>query len=68
MISASLPAGRMGLLRSGILVDVARGMVSPVFAGREDELAVLADAFDAAAGGTPGIVLVGAEEIGRAHV
>ena len=36
-------------------------MVSPVFAGRVDELAVVADAFDAAAGGTPGIVLVGAE-------
>jgi ATP/maltotriose-dependent transcriptional regulator MalT len=41
--------------------DVARGVVSPVFAGREPELAVLAGAFEAAAGGTPSTVLVGAE-------
>src|SRR5215470_4182319 len=36
-------------------------MVSPVFAGREAELAVLASAFDDAASGMPGTVLVGAE-------
>ena len=35
--------------------------VSPVFAGREAELRVLASAFDDAAGGLPGTVLVGAE-------
>jgi tetratricopeptide (TPR) repeat protein len=46
---------------SGILVHVAESMVSPLFAGREDELAALAGAFDAAAGRTPGLVLVGAE-------
>jgi tetratricopeptide (TPR) repeat protein len=40
---------------------MASGMVSPVFAGREDELAVLAGAFEAAAAGTPGTVLLGAE-------
>jgi predicted ATPase len=36
-------------------------VVSPVFAGREAELAVLARAFDDAANGVPGTVLVGAE-------
>ena len=36
-------------------------MVSPVFAGREDELAALSGAFDTAAGGKPATVLVGAE-------
>jgi DNA-binding CsgD family transcriptional regulator len=36
-------------------------MVSPVFAGREAELAVLAGVFDDVAGGVPGTVLVGAE-------
>jgi hypothetical protein len=36
-------------------------MVSPVFSGRDDELAVLAGAFGAAAGGSPATVLVGAE-------
>src|SRR5579862_1080876 len=36
-------------------------MVSPVFTGREGELAVLAGAFEAAAEGTPATVLVGAE-------
>jgi DNA-binding CsgD family transcriptional regulator/tetratricopeptide (TPR) repeat protein len=36
-------------------------MVSPVFAGREAELAELAAAFAAAAGGAPGTVLVGGE-------
>ena len=36
-------------------------MVSPVFAGRDAELAVLAAAFGEAAGGTPGTVLIGAE-------
>jgi predicted ATPase len=35
--------------------------VSPVFAGREAELSVLASAFDDAADGQPGTVLVGAE-------
>ncbi len=50
------PAGRM--------VDVASGMVSPVFTGQEGELAVLAGAFEAAAEGTPATVLVGAEEPG----
>src|SRR6516162_7243520 len=37
------------------------GMTSPVFAGRDDELAALADAFEAAAGGTPRTVLVGGD-------
>ena len=36
-------------------------MVSPVFAGREDELAVLVGELDAAADGRPATVLVGAE-------
>ena len=36
-------------------------MVSPVFAGREAELAVMAGAFEAAAAETPGTVLLGAE-------
>jgi DNA-binding CsgD family transcriptional regulator len=40
---------------------VATGTGSPVFAGRDDELSVLAAAFGAAAGGTPGVVLLGAE-------
>ena len=44
-----------------MLVDVTKGVVSPDFAGREDELAVLSDAFGGAAAGMPGIVLVGAE-------
>ena len=35
--------------------------VSPVFAGREAELTVLASAFGEAAGGQPRMVLVGAE-------
>jgi DNA-binding CsgD family transcriptional regulator len=35
--------------------------VSPVFVGREAELEALARAFDEAAGGTPGMVLLGAE-------
>lgn len=34
--------------------------MSPVFAGRDGELAVLADVFNAAVGGTPGVVLLGA--------
>jgi predicted ATPase len=46
---------------AGILVDVTRSLVSPVFTGREDELAVLAGAFEAAVGGTPATVLLGAE-------
>src|SRR6266581_5914294 len=40
---------------------MASGVVSPVFAGREAELAVLAGALEAAAKGTSGTVLVGAE-------
>src|SRR5262249_31417583 len=48
-------------LAAGILVVVAMGTVSPVFAGREHELEVLAGAFTAAARGTPAFVLVGAE-------
>ncbi len=42
-------------------MNVTKGMVSPVFAGREGELAMLGDAFDAAADRVPGMVLVGAE-------
>src|SRR5260370_38757468 len=38
----------------GILVNVSKGMVSPVFAGREAELAVMAPTFEAAAGRAPG--------------
>ncbi len=37
------------------------GVMSPVFAGREAELAMLAAAFEAAAAGIPGTVLLGAE-------
>ena len=48
-------------LPAGILVDVTIGTVSPVFAGREHELEVLAGAFTAAAAGTTGFVLLGAE-------
>jgi ATP/maltotriose-dependent transcriptional regulator MalT len=40
---------------------VTQDLVSPVFAGREDELAALADAFEAAVGGAPATVLLGAE-------
>jgi DNA-binding CsgD family transcriptional regulator/tetratricopeptide (TPR) repeat protein len=40
---------------------VTTGVVSPVFAGREVELAALADAFGTAAAGTPATVLLGAE-------
>jgi predicted ATPase len=40
---------------------VTKGVVSPVFVGRQAELAMLADAFGDAAGGTPGTVLLGAE-------
>jgi ATP/maltotriose-dependent transcriptional regulator MalT len=40
---------------------MSKSTVSPQFAGREDELAVLAGAFSAAAAGTPEMVLVGAE-------
>jgi DNA-binding CsgD family transcriptional regulator len=40
---------------------VAKGMMSPDLSGREEELAALADAFSAAAGRAPRIVLVGAE-------
>ena len=41
--------------------DMASRMISPVFAGRGDELAALAGAFDEAAGGTPPTVLLGGE-------
>src|SRR5215472_15568504 len=41
--------------------DVTSRALSPVFAGREAELAVLAGAFEDAAGGLPRVVLVGAE-------
>jgi DNA-binding CsgD family transcriptional regulator len=41
--------------------NVSSRAVSPVFAGREAEMAVLAGAFEDAAGGIPGAVLVGAE-------
>jgi DNA-binding CsgD family transcriptional regulator/tetratricopeptide (TPR) repeat protein len=40
---------------------MAAGLVSPVFAGREAELTLLADAFEDAAAGTPRTVLAGAE-------
>jgi DNA-binding CsgD family transcriptional regulator len=40
---------------------MAAGLVSPVFAGREAELALLAGAFEDATGGTPRTVLTGAE-------
>jgi DNA-binding CsgD family transcriptional regulator/tetratricopeptide (TPR) repeat protein len=46
---------------AGILGGVTSRIVSPVFAGREAELAVLAGVFDDVAGGVPGTVLVGAE-------
>ena len=48
-------------MSAGIVVDVNKGIVSPVFAGREAELALMAGAFEAAAAGTPGTVLLGAE-------
>src|SRR5436309_2650287 len=41
--------------------NMAAGLVSPVFAGREAELMLLAGAFEDAAGGTPRTVLIGAE-------
>jgi predicted ATPase len=53
--------GVLDCLPAGILVDVTIGTVSPVFAGREHELEVLAGAFTAAAAGTTGFVLLGAE-------
>jgi DNA-binding CsgD family transcriptional regulator len=40
---------------------MASRMMSPVFAGRDDELAALAGAFEEAAGGTPRTVLLGGE-------
>jgi predicted ATPase len=46
---------------AGIIDGVTNRVMSPVFAGREAELTVLAGAFAAAAGGTPGAVLIGAE-------
>jgi DNA-binding CsgD family transcriptional regulator len=45
----------------GILERVTTGVVSPLFAGRETELAALAGAFETAAAGTPAAVLLGAE-------
>ena len=41
--------------------NMGAGLVSPVFAGREAELTLLADAFEDAAAGTPRTVLIGAE-------
>src|SRR5215468_783213 len=41
--------------------DMASGMASPVFAGRAAEFRLLEQALDAAAGGTAGAVLIGAE-------
>jgi hypothetical protein len=41
--------------------DMAAGWVSPVFAGREAELTLLAGALEDASGGTPRTVLTGAE-------
>jgi DNA-binding CsgD family transcriptional regulator/tetratricopeptide (TPR) repeat protein len=41
--------------------DMTSRMMSPVFAGRGDELAALAGAFEEAAGGTPRTVLLGGE-------
>ena len=40
---------------------MAAGLVSPVFAGREAELTLLAAAFEDAAGSVPRTVLTGAE-------
>ena len=40
---------------------MASGLVSPVFAGRESELALLAGVFAGVASGTPATVLIGAE-------
>jgi DNA-binding CsgD family transcriptional regulator len=41
--------------------DMTSRIMSPVFAGRDDELAALAGAFEEAAGGTPRTVLLGGE-------
>jgi DNA-binding CsgD family transcriptional regulator/tetratricopeptide (TPR) repeat protein len=49
------------LAPAGILEHMSDRTVSPVFAGREAELAVLTSAFERAADGDPGTVLVGAE-------
>src|SRR5262249_56516298 len=46
---------------AGIMSDMASGMASPVFAGRAAESRLLERTFDAAAGGTAGAVLIGAE-------
>src|SRR5262245_56595265 len=46
---------------AGIMNDMASGMASPVFAGRAAEFRLLERALDAAAGGTAGAVLIGAE-------
>ena len=56
-------AGRLGMRgwHAGI---VASSRVSTVFVGRGAEIETLAGAFDEAAGGTPGTVLVGAESGG----
>jgi AAA ATPase domain len=48
-------------LRAGILMYVTIGVVSPVFAGRARELAVLTEAFTVTASRTPTVVLLGAE-------
>jgi DNA-binding CsgD family transcriptional regulator len=51
----------MAGIRAGIMKDMPVGLVSPVFAGREAELALLAGVFEDAAGGAPRTVLIGAE-------
>jgi AAA ATPase domain len=63
-VKGSLPgpaglAGRRCL--AGIIDGVTNRVLSPVFAGREAEFALLARAAAAAAGGTPGAVLISAE-------
>ena len=53
--------GRTAGLVGGILDHVTRRGVSAVFAGREEDLAVLASALEDAASRVPRVVLVGAE-------
>jgi DNA-binding CsgD family transcriptional regulator len=48
-------------IAAGIMRGMPSGETSPVFAGRDAELALLERALDVAAGGTAGTVLVGAE-------
>ena len=61
MLDCRWPVARRMPGLAGILSGVTIRMVSPVFAGREAELAVLSSAFDGAVRGVPSIVLVGAE-------